>query len=1061
MLKVYCAGLAVATGAMFVACGDADTTEQITNNYTTGLDMVSSVADLPKCTKDNEGEQVFVKDDGGIRVCSDGKWYAVAGDSESSDGEPLVCTTKALKDSSGIKIICNGDSIGVVLNGVDGKDGADGKDGTDGKDGEDGAAGAPGKQGEKGAKGDKGDAGADGEDGTDGKPGADGKPGENGSGCTIDKDGTRLAITCGSKSVTLELGEDGSPIGGAEVVLDSEQVAVSLDSVTGASQKGPFLSGSKVLVKELENGRSLTQTGNHFDGKILNDKGQFKITARMLVSQYVMLEANGYYRNEVTGGNSESPLTLFGISDVSTRNIVNINLLTHLEYDRVIYLVTKKNMKVLDAKDSAQKEVFGIFHIDNSDFSNSEDLSIAGSSDEDGALLAFSILFQGDRSVSQLTELLTRVSTAMEKEGVWDDAATKTEIADWAMVADTSGRLADIRGKVEAWGLGSMVPKFEPYIRNFWRAEYGLGECDGEGGGAAALGTVSAAKKGAAAGTKVRFICAGKPSSGDAFADGEARWRNATDFEKDTYGWKDSTDGALKKGDVTDKKYVYDSTGAKNGTKGWREAESVEEQYGGCREELFGKIRTHRGKTEAGYYRCDEEAHKWVLETNSLAIDTQLWKEGDDGFAKWGDSITSNCYVYDTAEEYNGWRQGNSSDCSLGLMGCTKAVQALGKMMYSEKNGNYYMCKNNNWNLISDDVQKNTYNLTCNADNDGSVIPGTADTWYYVCDGAEWRTASQAEYEACYLNNLCSACVESRQGEFLQEPERVCDKKEWRVPNAAEHEKQALCTAENDGEIIYALLTGGIATDWICKGSSWQKAYIYDYTLEQWNVHLENHEPEGVTFGSLEDERDGRVYRTVRIGDQVWMAENLNYADSVLTLNLKGNTWCYDDNPEKCEVMGRHYTWTAAMDINKVYQQKIVPAGMIKEVHRGICPEGWHIPNNDEWNAMGSESGGYAAQQAMGIVGWNSATNASGFAALPAGYCDDHSFSFSSDKGSIGYCELKYAGSRALFWSATEGGANGAYYWVMAAGDAYLTGYNFIVSYKRYGFSVRCLQDQN
>ena len=79
MLKVYCAGLAVAVGAMFVACGDADTTEQITNNYTTGLDMVSSVADLPKCTKDNEGEQVFVKDDGGIRVCSDGKWYATMG----------------------------------------------------------------------------------------------------------------------------------------------------------------------------------------------------------------------------------------------------------------------------------------------------------------------------------------------------------------------------------------------------------------------------------------------------------------------------------------------------------------------------------------------------------------------------------------------------------------------------------------------------------------------------------------------------------------------------------------------------------------------------------------------------------------------------------------------------------------------------------------------------------------------------------------------------------------------------------------------------------------------
>ena len=54
-----------------------------------------------------------------------------------------------------------------------------------------------------------------------------------------------------------------------------------------------------------------------------------------------MLEASGYYRNEVTGENSNSELTLFAITDVNDRNIVNVNLLTHLEYERVIYLVTQ------------------------------------------------------------------------------------------------------------------------------------------------------------------------------------------------------------------------------------------------------------------------------------------------------------------------------------------------------------------------------------------------------------------------------------------------------------------------------------------------------------------------------------------------------------------------------------------------------------------------------------------------------------------------------------------------------------------------------------------------
>ena len=144
----------------------------------------------------------------------------------------------------------------------------------------------------------------------------------------------------------------------------------------------------------MEDGRTLTQTGNTFDGKILNDNGQFRINARMLVSQYVMLEATGYYRNEVTGGNSNSTLTLFAITDVTSRNIVNIKLLTHLEYERVIYLVTKKKMTVKKAKRQAQKEIFALLGIDAEGFSNSEALNIAGSSDEDGALLAFSIFEQ-------------------------------------------------------------------------------------------------------------------------------------------------------------------------------------------------------------------------------------------------------------------------------------------------------------------------------------------------------------------------------------------------------------------------------------------------------------------------------------------------------------------------------------------------------------------------------------------------------------------------------------------------------------------------------------------
>ena len=118
--------------------------------------------------------------------------------------------------------------------------------------------------------------------------------------------------------------------------------------VKGYSQKGPFIKGSSVKVLELENGRTLKQTGRNFDTKIQTDDGHFALNAATMVSQYVELHADGYYRNEVTGQNSSSPLTLYALTDVMMREggKVNINLLTHLEYQRVLHQVQKQNLKV-------------------------------------------------------------------------------------------------------------------------------------------------------------------------------------------------------------------------------------------------------------------------------------------------------------------------------------------------------------------------------------------------------------------------------------------------------------------------------------------------------------------------------------------------------------------------------------------------------------------------------------------------------------------------------------------------------------------------------------------
>ena len=292
------------TAMFFVACGDETT--QINQ---TGLEVADSVDDLSKCTKDREGEQAFVKDENAARICIDGDWVPMVGD--------YSCKTVELKDGSGLKIVCNGDSIGVVLNGSDGKDGKNGKDGEDG---------------------------ADGEDGKD---------------AVIPQD-------------TLE--------------NDSERVAISLDSLVGYTQKGPFLKGSTVYLYELSDGRTLKQTNGNFTSNITRDDGRYKFNARDLVSQYAMIVVDGYYRNEVTGKTSDAPIRLKAITDMRKRSSVNVNILTHLEFERVYQLVTRgdkdgNKLTVKQAKRQAQKEILEQFHIKLDDSTDAEDMDVFGSSD--------------------------------------------------------------------------------------------------------------------------------------------------------------------------------------------------------------------------------------------------------------------------------------------------------------------------------------------------------------------------------------------------------------------------------------------------------------------------------------------------------------------------------------------------------------------------------------------------------------------------------------------------------------------------------------------------------
>ena len=211
---------------------------------------------------------------------------------------------------------------------------------------------------------------------------------------------------------------------------------------------------------------------------------------------------------------------------------------------------------------------------------------------------------------------------------------------------------------------------------------------------------------------------------------------------------------------------------------------------------------------------------------------------------------------------------------------------------------------------------------------------------------------------------------------------------------------------------------------------------------------------DGVSFT---DSRDGNTYNWVKIGDQVWMAENLKYLPSVVGPATGSTTVPYyyvhgytgtnvsdAKNHKTYGVLGVLYNWPAAMAGST--SSTANPSGI-----QGVCPAGWHLPSDDEWAQLidylggASEAGGKLKES--GTTHWSSpnegATNETGFTARPGGYRDINGL-------------FDYAGSIGLWWNASDCDANRAWFWLMSYDfrNVDRNHYN-----KGHGFSVRCVKD--
>ena len=252
------------------------------------------------------------------------------------------------------------------------------------------------------------------------------------------------------------------------------------------------------------------------------------------------------------------------------------------------------------------------------------------------------------------------------------------------------------------------------------------------------------------------------------------------------------------------------------------------------------------------------------------------------------------------------------------------------------------------------------------------------------------------------------------------------------------------CSNSNMGDTTQNMnpLSKRTGEQFVCNGVRWEST----------NKNSSNYK--GV-YGTLTDERDGHTYKTVQIGEQVWMAENLNYDyQTEITHSL-----CHENKQENCDAYGRLYPFAAAVDSAGLFGNGGLccggngfvesPAANLTESSRGVCPEGWHLPSRGEWEQLIETVGGEDVAANALIAANDFSSDEYGFNSYSAGFY------------AYGFGFLDYVGSNsATYWTSTP-------YEMELAGGIFKTtrieiepdAVSFQIHDLGYSFAVRCVMD--
>ena len=340
-------------------------------------------------------------------------------------------------------------------------------------------------------------------------------------------------------------------------------------------------------------------------------------------------------------------------------------------------------------------------------------------------------------------------------------------------------------------------------------------------------------------------------------------------------------------------------------------------------------------------------------------------------------------------------------------------------------NGRYCVFQDGRWRegTKMDSILTSLGGSPCMVEGDTSKVKYEGE--YYVCRYVSWRvvhmqweTAPQIYSDTYEDRDECSATGLYGDGSFHNKHDNatgrvyVCENGGFRLPTEREMRLNLGCSS-----YIYGKKITVNNTHFVCSEDGWK----IDSTA--WG------------YGSFTDTRDGRVYKTIDIWGQTWMAENLDYRDSVAKPELEGNRWCYDNEADQCDTYGSFYSC---------------------ELSSQVCPAGWRLPSISDWMNLynfivlmgGDPQNGLRAKE-----GWSDNTGHSrngtdvlGFTALPGGIM--------YEVGSYGD-----ATRQAWFWYAQDCSLNEYEAFYLSSEEV-----NFVTSSVSGGvvsdaYSIRCIKD--